>query len=883
MMLSMGQESAVLPVAQAPEPIALATAAISDQEFTPAPATLAATEIAVPANCAQADRTEEPAVETSAIEIPPQQGPESIRSAFESSVLFPDSAPSATISNVSKRPRNLRIGPLPSSAAASVSKALGSFLGAETAADLVAPRASVLPKTAGVASAMMAEAASASAFGTVAPRLPARPAGPDARKTSTAETSFEPPIVPAGSRTMPLRRFLRDHDSSNLLDSRSMTAAAPDTVPATLIFGLETVATIAPIAAANESPPPVEDRNQADNESATSSPISPWFAAGKAEIPDVDSEAVVENSWLESDPTSVAPPPADDVVNQSEAGQNLLKIESTVAEFEQWLESVGPNLESVEHGQADDSVEEAGGPEPVDTSIDTFASNGFGDRSLNETDQDFAAANEATLPPNEIEALEEIVNRPDAGTESAAAGRHDSEPGISAEATLATLATKMFEREPADNRLDSKPRSGFDPKVDTPNRADSNEWPSAQDILRWSADRHGRSFLLASTEDLKSLKMAPDRTRPREWFRMNFPTALLLCLIWLGGAGFLVALGMRMSLQDELTQQSIAAVLAAEKTGAVPRLDPASMQRLTQSGSWWEVPPVQRWFRAVFVKMREDKGQPLPVPADQMAAEVASLDPLYPPSRFWKNTSPSADVGEPDLSSLSRDLLPLVWQADIERRRGNHDKANEADRVALKLASDLDKPLRDQGIAYDAEFGTKRFLLPGQKRTLAILKRIAKEPDAAKIIDTVMPKDSPVVWLTAAQLMRHAGFGDPEALAIRAAQFPIPENVSTDRRLALELVRAEANAMLGKNDIAIETYDRLVREIPDSEWKRTVYLNLGMLNLQSLKTEAAKMALKKARGEDPDHEIDRHAIATIRGLSDTRPDGVRAATTVRAN
>lgn len=855
MMLSMGHTQAASPAAEAPREPAVAPeqperpeemAVVVAEEPAPAmpePAPQAAApaepEIAAIAKIAEFIQP----VEHVSVEIPPAQAPESTRPAFAGSALFPDAAPAAPISHVSKRPRNLKIGPLPSSAAAAVSKALGSFAGAETVAGLAAPRASAMPRTAGVASAILVDNASTAAFGHEIPRHSGRSASPEARKPAAADAGFEPPIVPAGSRTMPLRRFLRDHDSSNLFDGRSMpaaTAAAASAAP--LVFGLEAAAFVAPIAAGIVPIPPVEEEVRAELDSDASTPMSPWFSAGNVCIPAADAEPDAESAWPRIDPATVD---RDTDISETEDAENPLSIESAVADFENWLQSVGPNLEPVDQGPTDAAVDEVSPQDPGDP--------------------------------------EDIDSHAETGS-AAPAGFLESEPEISAEATLATLATKIFDRQPTESRIDPSTRSGLDAMADSPpSRTDAHEWPSAQDILRWSADRHGRSFLLASSEDLKSLKMAPDRTRPREWFRMNFPTALVLCLAWLGGAGFLVSLGLRMSLQDELTQQSIAAVMAAEKSGAVPRLDTASMQRLTQPASWWEVPPVQRWFRAVFVKMREDKGQPLQVAADQMASEVASLDPLYPPARFWKNTSPSADVGEPDLSSLSLDLLPLIMQADFERRRGNHEQANAADRVALKMASDLDKPLKDQEIAYDAEFGTKRFLLPGQKRTLAILKRIAKEPDAANILNAVMPEDSPVVWLTAAQLMRHAGLGDAEALAARAAEFPIPQNLSTERRQALELVRAEANAMLGKNDIAIETYDRLVREIPDSEWKRTVYLNLGMLNLQSLKTEAAKLALKKARGEDPDHEIDRHAIATIRGLSDSRPEGVRSAATVRAN
>lgn len=751
---------------------------------------------------------------------------------------------------------NLKLGPLPSSA---VSKTIGTIVGGEIAASSAAS----LPRAADLASKLLSQASPTPDLSLEIPRPAKRPTGTRPAEPTPVSAGFELPSFPAGSRALPLRRFVRDHDSSSLSDGRSSVSVTKNLSAAPLFPNSER---------ATAENPPVSVR-PADKPAiftfAGQSSVAMGIAPGVAEY---EAPAVAAESATLLD----RPAQTSEAIESSETS---IGIESSVAVFESWLDSVGPILEAFKPASNTSATHDSDGQEP---SVDFAGIEGRDEPDGSAENAGIRQVSndglEAAMAAAAVPALDQTV------TALADAVSVEQEPVFSSVSQLSANAAGIFDGQHEHDRFEDFEGVEVDSQLDDASlRSGANEWPSAQDILRWSADRHGRSFLLATTEDLKSLKMAADPTRPREWFHMNFPTALVLCVTWLGGAAFLASLGIGMSREDELTQRSIAAVMAAESTGTVPRLDPQSMQRLTEPASWWKLPPVQRWFRAVFVKLREEKGQPLAVTADSMATDVANLDPLLPPARLWKNTAPSPADMESDLTSLSIDILPLIMKADNERRRGNFDKANDADRAALKMASECDKPLHDMEVVYDAEFGTKRFRLPTQNRLIEILKRIVRDPDAARTFEAVMPKDAPIVWLTAAQLMRHAGLSGGDTLAERAAKWPIPENFAADRRLLAELVKAEANAFLGNNDIAIETYGRLVKQIPESEWKRTVWLNLGVLNLQSLKTNEAKMALKKARGEDPDHEIDRHAIATIRGISDMNPETLRSATTVRAN
>ncbi|MBI1324716.1 hypothetical protein GC170_16235 [bacterium] len=863
------------PVAECPEPPAEIAPAIEVRpepvvEVTPEPAAALLVEIAPEPQDEPVAEPVSPMVEsvlpTIESSAPAAQTeattPESLRTAYSDGMLFPDHDLPGMRSKAPTIGRSLKIGPLRSPDSSSTLSAFGAITGAELAATAVPGSGSAISaSTAAIAFSLAKHVPDVDTFGVDIPRPEARNVGRVTRPTAAPRDEFVVPISPSRTRAMPLRRYLRDHDSSNLCEGSQASPKILDSFAPPLSFDHDTVE-----APAAETEPSVETGH-------TDSPAS--FIFEPAIEPPDQTAAPEEIAAVIDELDPIAELPAEAEISASP--EEPPGLEASIQEFETWLDSVGPNLEPVDSDAPFETHAETA-VEPDALPVADDLSQSAADIHAPEA-TDVAAENDAVPIP-----LIATLIAPDAEHEAAAEAEAD--PLIATATIVPDQPEIQVENQPEAEtlRFEASRRGGIDAAVEESLRKpDIHEWPSAQDILRWSEDRHGRSFLLASSEDLKSLKVAPGKTRPHEWMRMNFPTALALCVAWLGGAAALTSLGYRMSVQDELTQKSIGAILAAEKTGASPRMDAPSMDRLTKPAAWWEVTPVQRWFRAAFVRMREDKGQPMAVTSTEMASEIAREAPLFPPARIWKGTNPETASIESGLEGLSLDVLPLVMQADFERRRGQDAKANEIDKIALKLASDGRKPAKDEEIVYDAEFGTNRFFLPGQKRILAILKRLTKEPNAEATLQAVMPDENPLVWLTAAQLMRHAGVGDADSLATKVAQWKVPESHSDERRQLIELAKAEANALLGHEDLAIATYDRLVKELPESEWKRTLYLNLGILNLKSLKTEAAKLALKKARGEDPYHEIDRHAIATIRGLSNSRQEAVRSATTVRAN
>lgn len=404
---------------------------------------------------------------------------------------------------------------------------------------------------------------------------------------------------------------------------------------------------------------------------------------------------------------------------------------------------------------------------------------------------------------------------------------------------------------------------------DLPEPESDGQWPSVQDIMRWSAVRDAE---LGDDANMQAAGQAEEdhEIAPRQLMRVNLPVAGMICLAWLGFSGVMVWASMRIGLQDETTQKAISAINTATLNNSTPRLSAGLIQKISTVPAWWSITGDQIWWRATFLKMREQGGQATPVPGDTLAEKALANSPLLPQGRLWNaSRQQAASPRGQDWAGLSRDVISLVVSADHFRRIGDDDKANAADRQALELVTAPDRILIDRKVQFDAELGTGRFLLPNQKDVVEILKRLAKEPNAAELIAKVMPEDRPLVWLTAAQYLKQAGLGDPEPELTRILAWATPSRASLDQRRVDEAIRAEALAMQGKTVDAAEIYMRLTQTTPDSVWKRAWYFNHGDLSQRNQKTDAALVSWRKARGDDPNHEVDRHAIQASRSLTST--------------
>ena len=409
-----------------------------------------------------------------------------------------------------------------------------------------------------------------------------------------------------------------------------------------------------------------------------------------------------------------------------------------------------------------------------------------------------------------------------------------------------------------------------------------NEWPSVHDILRWSAVRETQygdpEQVLHSHSESKEHVI-----EPKQMVRMNVPAAMALCVVWLGGSAMLAMAAYRISSQDELTQQAVSAVMVANQAGGAPRLPAKQMAKIQDTPAWWAISGDQIWWRATFMKMRETAGQPATIPGETLAELARERDPILPAARLWNVSRPAITATEAEWSGLSRDVVSLMTSADHFRRIGDEQKANSADKTALELATALDRSFNQKTVVFDAELGTGRFLLPGQNEVLVILKRLVKEPNGAEIIMKVLPEDRPEVWLTAAQIMKQSAVGDPAPLLEKLLAWKTPGRASINRHHLEQAVRAEALALNGSGSEAADAYKMLTQAAPDSVWKRSWFFNHGSLSSQIQKGEAAIVSWRKARGEDPNHEVDRHAIQASRSLTGNLGDASAKNAPLRTN
>ena len=427
------------------------------------------------------------------------------------------------------------------------------------------------------------------------------------------------------------------------------------------------------------------------------------------------------------------------------------------------------------------------------------------------------------------------------------------------------------------------PESEIDhPEELTSDDSSLHEWPSVHDILRWSAVResqYGDPEQLAHSQSESKEHVI----EPKQMVRMNVPAAMALCVVWLSGSAMLAMAAYRISSQDELTQQAVSAVMVANQAGGAPRLPANQMAKIQDTPAWWAISGDQIWWRATFMRMRETAGQPATIPGETLAELARQRDPILPTARLWNVSRPAITATEAEWSGLSRDVVSLMTSADHFRRIGDEQKANNADKTALELATALDRSFNQKTVVFDAELGTGRFLLPGQNEVLVILKRLVKEPNGAEIIMKVLPEDRPEVWLTAAQILKQSATGDPAPLMEKLLAWKTPGRASLNRQHLEQAVRAEALALNGSGSEAADAYKMLTQAAPDSVWKRSWFFNHGSLSSQIQKGEAAIASWRKARGEDPNHEVDRHAIQASRSLTGNLGDASSKNAPVRTN
>ena len=120
--------------------------------------------------------------------------------------------------------------------------------------------------------------------------------------------------------------------------------------------------------------------------------------------------------------------------------------------------------------------------------------------------------------------------------------------------------------------------------------------------------------------------------------------------------------------------------------------------------------------------------------------------------------------------------------------------------------------------------------------------------------------------------MKQSATGDPTPLMEKVMAWKSPAHASLNRRYLDQATRAEALALSGQALEAAQAYKSLTQSASASVWRRSWYFNHGELSSQNQNGEAAIASWRKARGDDPNHEVDRHAIQASRSLTGNLSD-----------
>ncbi|MFM7319119.1 MAG: FHA domain-containing protein, partial [bacterium] len=271
------------------------------------------------------------------------------------------------------------------------------------------------------------------------------------------------------------------------------------------------------------------------------------------------------------------------------------------AEFEEWLASVEPIFESI--------------PAAIDACHTTLPDEPESHESLPlgliSTEPEDGSVEMLIEPAPEAILTAESAELATDFPRLVAITQKTPEPVVAEESLLAEPLTKPTAVEPEE-------------------AADLETWPSVGDIMRWQAGREGtRNSGLTdySTND----RTASDETlEPAQVLKFNPALSLLVA----GFVGFATLGGTyltyRTGVQDDLTQIAISAVIASARSERPPRLPSATLNKMAQDRSWWELPADQIWWRASLMKQRENAGLEVPRASEELASRASQISPILP-------------------------------------------------------------------------------------------------------------------------------------------------------------------------------------------------------------------------------------------------------------
>ncbi|QDV33816.1 FHA domain-containing protein [Tautonia plasticadhaerens] len=415
-----------------------------------------------------------------------------------------------------------------------------------------------------------------------------------------------------------------------------------------------------------------------------------------------------------------------------------------------------------------------------------------------------------------------------------------------------------------------------------PSGGPSNDWPSANAIL---GARPGRGPRRAASRARKaaSFPEPTGRISPDEW---TIPGGAWLCIPMMFAALAAGVVGVRLAWTWAVLDREsgrIADRLASGKRPEAGSIDLLLERELELPMASWRNSTADAMVARAALLAGPGPGAD---PASQERAgglihAAGAASPNHPGLRFaraWRAVQePGADA--PSLAvGLSRDIWPLAWSGRALLAAGKQDEARRCYLKALDLACRA-SPDESPAPVFHGEPQGGRFGMPLEGILGVVVSDMADRPEWSSGDWLGLIPDSSVAWLVATRVLRQRGDGEADRAlerAIALADSPAPGGCSEAIHLAAV---AEAMALDGRVEEAVEGYRRAVDRLTAAEEsaRRPWLFNLAELLGRLDDRDGEREALLAAMTTDPDDPVTAEAIrAQLRrgvDLVGAGPDG----------
>jgi hypothetical protein len=376
------------------------------------------------------------------------------------------------------------------------------------------------------------------------------------------------------------------------------------------------------------------------------------------------------------------------------------------------------------------------------------------------------------------------------------------------------------------------------------------------DILAARASQPARSETVRHTKSPAQIRPQPTIARePAHWsvpLSIGWLPALVVCL----GIGVVDVLAAWHWVLDAYGAGLVAARLVSGTASARPLPEGVSLGQT----SWWRTTSAHLAEWAAYLDRAP--GAVTAEDARALLDQILQASPTNPAARIALARSGAEDRVPALARALAqpRDIVALTWTAQRLFQEGKREAARSTYRASLELAAHASIDWSHPPVFLD-DSQVRRYALPTEELISPIVRAMASEPEwvYADWADLV-PKRS-AAPLAVARLLRELARPEAEAALATSLAEDLTPAAGRGSDSALRLAAAaEALALQGKWNEALERYRQAIECMPHDLIRRSWWLNVADLALRVNEPSTRLLALELAKITDPKDEVTQRAV-----------------------